>query len=131
MSDISTVVSVASLAVSAISLIYTVVVNQRMSDETSETFAVIGADEGNHEARLEQLEKKAGLKIIPSPSALDEMLDVPTGADAMGEAFKDEQENTELRASDVSDHAHARATGEGMPEFEPEFEPYPEEINEY
>jgi hypothetical protein len=73
MSEVFTyIVSAASLAVSAASLLYTVAAYRKLDDEAHNTFAVIGADEGNHEARLERLETYAGLKVIPSPSALEE-----------------------------------------------------------
>lgn len=91
-------IAVASLTVSVASLLVTLAAYRRLDDEASEAFAVIGADEGNHEARLERLETNAGLKIIPSPSALDELLDTPTGEDTFGECFADEHENTELQA---------------------------------
>src|SRR6266853_4266015 len=106
MSDVLTViVSFTSLVVSVASLLFTVAAYRRLDDEASETFAVIGADEGNHEARLERLENKVGLQVIPSPSALD--VEFHPGGD-FNDEFACGQEDAELRAD------HDSATNEGM-----------------
>jgi len=99
--------SVASFVVSALCLLFTVAAYRRLDDEASETFAVIGADEGNHEARLERLETNAGLKVIPSPSALDALME-EGDTEGFAYAFGDELENTELQGSEDV------ATNEGM-----------------
>ena len=101
MSDIIAVVaSVASLAVSLVGLLFTVAAYRKIDTDTAEAFAVMGADEGNHEARLERLENKAGLPVIPSPSALEIELQDVNGSVDFAAAFDDEHENTELQLSD-------------------------------
>lgn len=116
MSDFFTLLtSAASFAVSAMSLLFTVAAYRHITERANETFADIGADEGNHEARLERLETHIGLKVIPSPSQLDVL------AEESGEALYDEvshstfanefaagEEDAELRADEDS------ATNEGM-----------------
>lgn len=104
MSDVLVLgLSVASLATAVVSLLYTVGAYRRLDDEASEAFAVIGADEGNHEARLERLENKTGLKVIPSPSALDAIED-----EGYAGEFANGEEDAELRADEDA------ATNEGM-----------------
>lgn len=106
-------VSLASFVLSAVSLLVTVASYKKLSDESAETFAEIGADEGNHEARLERLETKAGLQIISSPSALDVLLDEGLPATELEAAFADEHENTELQASvDTLEDGRSMAHGD-------------------
>jgi hypothetical protein len=114
MSEVFTLVaSVASLAVSLASLLFTVAAYRRLDDQASETFAVIGADEGNHEARLERLETNAHLKVIPSPSALEAFTKVEgIEPDTFLDEFAFGEEDAALRAEDEA--MHAAATNEGM-----------------
>lgn len=115
MSEVFTnLLSFASLVLSGASLLFTVAAYRRLDNEASETFAVIGADEGNHEARLERLETNAHLKVIPSPSALDALLEEgAVNTEGFAYAFDDEHENTELQS--LEDEAQAAAaTNEGM-----------------
>lgn len=105
-------VTFASFAVSSLSLFVTIAAYRRLDAEAHETFAVIGADEGNHEARLERLETKAGLTVIPSPSALEEMLndaDEDSDLEIFADEFAEGQEDAELRAS------HEAMDNEGAP----------------
>jgi hypothetical protein len=110
---VSLVASVASVVVSALSLLVTITMNRQLDDEGHAAFAVVGADEGNHEARLERLETKAGLTVIPSPSALD-AIPIDLGDDApvidFEEGFEDGREDAELR---IEDHAQDAMTNEG------------------
>lgn len=106
----SDVLSFVSLAVSVASLWLTVSAYRRLSDEASETFAVIGADEGNHEARLERLETNAHLKVIPSPSMLDYIEDEGTSA-VFKQEFDARSADAALRADQ---QMHDEATNEGM-----------------
>jgi hypothetical protein len=111
-----------SFVMSAASLTYTIAAYRRLDEEAHETFAMIGADEGNHEARLERLETHAGLKVIPSPSALEET--AFSGCINPETEFDDEfahgREDATLRADETSDvifdefAALDAATNEGM-----------------
>lgn len=62
----------------------------RLDDGTSETFAAVGADVGNHERRLEQLEEETGIETYPSPSAIDMRLNDPDFQDYSG-YYSDEE----------------------------------------
>ena len=62
----------------------------RLHDDTSETFAAVGADVGNHERRLEQLEEETGIETSPSPSAIDMRLNDPNFQDYSG-YYSDEE----------------------------------------
>lgn len=93
--------TLASLAVSGLSLLVTFAAYTRLDSEAHETFSVIGADEGNHEARLERLEQKNGLTVLPSPSALEMIAEeAGDGGAAFSESFLNGQEDAEIRAED-------------------------------
>jgi hypothetical protein len=103
-------ISAASFVTSLASLLFTVAAYRKLDDEASETFAVIGADEGNHEARLERLEIKNGLTVLPSPTAL---VEDHYDEGCFDVEFSHGHEDAELRA--LEDEAmHSAATNEGM-----------------
>jgi hypothetical protein len=93
--DFALVLSIASLLTSFAGLFVTNASYHKIDDGATEAFLELGGDLGNHEARLERLETKAGLQIVPSPSSIAVAND-----DAYFESFADEHENTELQGSE-------------------------------